>query len=276
MSLSSKQISQYSVIIDRIIATGDLETITTKQIRNGLQAEVEKDLNEYKIPIKELILKRFDKFSNSESAAPAPSSTAASKTSKESSVPWRAASTPLSFPDAPEDDEDTHPPPKKKLKKEAAAAVDSDAALAAKLQAQENTRSGRATRGGGAKVVKKRGATPKTKVKRKSSKKVGEEDDSDVLGSDGEPKEVVRKGGFHKEYLLSEPLADLVGTTQLSRPQAVKKIWEYIKANDLQNPADKRQIRCDERLQLVFKTDQVHMFTMNKLLGNHLYPTSEE
>ncbi len=62
---------------------------------------------------------------------------------------------------------------------------------------------------------------------------------------------------------------------QLSRPQVVKKIWEYIKARDLQDPADKRQILCDERMHAVFKSDRVHMFTMNKILGNQLYPVEE-
>lgn len=272
MSLPAEKVSQYSAIIDRIIATGDLETISTKQIRNGLQAAVDEDLGEYKIPIKQLILERFDKFHAApEAAAPAPASaTTSTKNSRESCVPSRAASTPISFPDAEEEYADSSPPPKKKLKKQA---VDSDAALAAKLQAQENTRS-RSTRGGGAKLVKKRAAAPKRK-REKSRKKVAEDDDSDVLGTDGEKKEVIRKGGFHKEYLLSAPLAELVGATQLSRPQAVKKIWEHIKAHDLQNPADKRQIRCDDRMQLIFKMDQVHMFTMNKLLGNHLYPLEE-
>jgi upstream activation factor subunit UAF30 len=62
---------------------------------------------------------------------------------------------------------------------------------------------------------------------------------------------------------------------QLSRPQVVKKIWEHIKANDLQDPSDKRQIRCDEPMQAVFKQDKVHMFTMNKLLGKQLYDVEE-
>ena len=55
----------------------------------------------------------------------------------------------------------------------------------------------------------------------------------------------------------------------------MKKIWEHIKASDLQNPSDKRLIRCDQKMQLVFKVDSVHMFTMNKLLGKHLYDVEE-
>lgn len=71
---------------------------------------------------------------------------------------------------------------------------------------------------------------------------------------------------------LSDPLADLLGEVQLSRPQTVKKIWEYVKARDLQDPSDRRQIRCDDAMRAVFKTDSVHMFTMNKILNQNLYP----
>lgn len=75
---------------------------------------------------------------------------------------------------------------------------------------------------------------------------------------------------------LSEPLSALLGETQLSRPQTVKKIWEYVKARDLQDPSDKRQIVCDDAMRAVFKTDRVHMFTMNKILNQNLYPVEEE
>jgi upstream activation factor subunit UAF30 len=74
---------------------------------------------------------------------------------------------------------------------------------------------------------------------------------------------------------LSEPLAAMLGEPQLSRPQTVKKIWEYVKARDLQDPKDKRQIQCDDAMRAVFKSDKVHMFTMNKLLAAHLYPVEE-
>lgn len=64
-------------------------------------------------------------------------------------------------------------------------------------------------------------------------------------------------------------------TKQLSRPQVVKKIWAYVKERDLQNPDDKRQIMCDDKLKAVFKQDSVHMFTMNKILSKQLYPIEE-
>jgi upstream activation factor subunit UAF30 len=74
---------------------------------------------------------------------------------------------------------------------------------------------------------------------------------------------------------LSAPLTALLGETQLSRPQTVKKIWEYIKAHDLQDPSDKRQILCDDAMRSVFKSDKVHMFTMNKILNQNLYAVDE-
>lgn len=56
----------------------------------------------------------------------------------------------------------------------------------------------------------------------------------------------------------------------------MKKLWEHIKAQDLQNPNDKRQIFCDEKMRAVFKHEKVDMFQMNKLVGSHLYPVDEE
>lgn len=80
---------------------------------------------------------------------------------------------------------------------------------------------------------------------------------------------------MQKPMHLSEPLAAMLGENQLSRPQTVKRIWAYVKERDLQEPTDKRQINCDEAMRAVFKSDKVHMFTMNKLLVQHLWPVEE-
>ena len=62
---------------------------------------------------------------------------------------------------------------------------------------------------------------------------------------------------------------------QLSRPQTVKRIWQYIREHELQDPKDGRQIRCDDAMRAVFKSDKVHMFTMNKVLNQNLYNPEE-
>jgi chromatin remodeling complex protein RSC6 len=69
----------------------------------------------------------------------------------------------------------------------------------------------------------------------------------------------------------SKDLAAIVGADPLPRPQVVSKMWEYIKANNLQNPANKREIVSDAKLKKVFDgRDSVTMFEMNKLISAHL------
>lgn len=52
--------------------------------------------------------------------------------------------------------------------------------------------------------------------------------------------------------------------------QVVKKMWEYIKANNLQNPKNKRKIILDDKLKKIFKPP-LDMFSMNKQLSKHVY-----
>ncbi|KAG0164606.1 hypothetical protein DFQ30_009714, partial [Apophysomyces sp. BC1015] len=62
----------------------------------------------------------------------------------------------------------------------------------------------------------------------------------------------------------------------LSRPEIVKKLWKYIKGNDLQDPADRRFILCDEKLKTIFDQDRVNSFGMNRDLSAHLTKKPEE
>ena len=68
----------------------------------------------------------------------------------------------------------------------------------------------------------------------------------------------------------SAELAAVVGSSPLARPAVVSKMWEYIKANNLQNPQNKREILADAKLEPVFGAKKVTMFEMNKHLARHL------
>ncbi len=68
----------------------------------------------------------------------------------------------------------------------------------------------------------------------------------------------------------SEDLAAVVGGGTMARGEVVSKVWEYIKANKLQNPDDGREILADDTLRKVFGKDKVTMFEMNKHLAQHL------
>lgn len=80
---------------------------------------------------------------------------------------------------------------------------------------------------------------------------------------------------FNAEHVLLEQLQAVVGGSRMSRPQVVKQMWVYIKEHDLQDQSDKRKVKCDEKLQALFRKNVVGMFEMNKLLGNHLYKDDE-
>ena len=79
-------------------------------------------------------------------------------------------------------------------------------------------------------------------------------------------------GGFNKELNLSKDLSAVcAGKPKLSRSQVVKALWVYIKANNLQNPENKREILCDKRFKKIMDgNDKVTMFSMNKYIGAHL------
>ncbi|TVV70998.1 SWIB/MDM2 domain-containing protein [Sphingomonas solaris] len=83
-------------------------------------------------------------------------------------------------------------------------------------------------------------------------------------------KDGTKVDGLHRPLQPSPELAAVVGDTPLSRSDVVSKLWEHIKANDLQNPADKREILADEKLEKVFGKPKVTMFEMNKLISPHL------
>jgi chromatin remodeling complex protein RSC6 len=68
----------------------------------------------------------------------------------------------------------------------------------------------------------------------------------------------------------SDELADVIGATPVARTEAVKLMWDYIKSNNLQNPANKRNILADAKLKKVFGKDEVTMFELTGLLGKHL------
>ncbi|MHB0922185.1 MAG: SWIB/MDM2 domain-containing protein, partial [Thiomonas delicata] len=65
-------------------------------------------------------------------------------------------------------------------------------------------------------------------------------------------------------------LAAIVGAAPLPRTEVIKKVWEHIKADGLQDPSNKRMINADVKLKPIFGKSQVSMFEMTKLLNAHL------
>lgn len=79
-----------------------------------------------------------------------------------------------------------------------------------------------------------------------------------------------KESAFKKALRPSAELARVIGAEPLPRTEATKKLWDYVKAHNLQNPANKRNILCDDKLKAVMGKGEVTMFEMTGLVGKHL------
>jgi DNA topoisomerase-3 len=68
----------------------------------------------------------------------------------------------------------------------------------------------------------------------------------------------------------SAALAAVIGAEPVARAQVIKKLWDYIKANNLQDATNKRAINADAKLLAVFGKPQVTMFELAGIVGKHL------
>jgi DNA topoisomerase-3 len=68
----------------------------------------------------------------------------------------------------------------------------------------------------------------------------------------------------------SDALAAVIGAEPVARTEVIKKLWDYIKAQGLQDAANKRAINADAKLLPVFGKPQVTMFELAGIVGKHL------
>lgn len=71
-------------------------------------------------------------------------------------------------------------------------------------------------------------------------------------------------------YHPDAALAAVIGSEAVARTEALKKLWDYIKAHNLQDPQDKRTIVADDKLRPVLGKDRAGMFELTGLIGPHL------
>ena len=126
------------------------------------------------------------------------------------------------------------------------------------------------------KVAKK--ATKKKVAKKATKKKVAKKATKKKAAKKATKKKVAKKAkaktkrkpnaAFMKPLTPSKELAEVVGSKPLPRTEVVKKLWEYIKKNNLQDDKNRRNINADEKLKPVFGGKKtVSMFEMTRDLG---------
>jgi upstream activation factor subunit UAF30 len=113
------------------------------------------------------------------------------------------------------------------------------------------------------KAPAKKKAAPKKAAKKAAPKKA--------------PKKAAKKksarkpnAAFMTPLTLSDALAKVVGSKPLPRTEIIKKIWVYIKKNDLQDKKNRRMINADANLKPIFVKDQISMFEMAGALNKHV------
>ncbi|MDR2461876.1 MAG: hypothetical protein LBD05_01605 [Mycoplasmataceae bacterium] len=75
---------------------------------------------------------------------------------------------------------------------------------------------------------------------------------------------------FAKPLTPSANLASVIGSSALPRTEAVKKMWDYIKKNKLQDSKNKRNINADAKLKPLFGKPQITMFELTSIISKNL------
>jgi len=101
--------------------------------------------------------------------------------------------------------------------------------------------------------------TPYIKKKGKASKK----------GTKEKTTKTKKKTSNQPKYKISKELSKIVGEGEFSRPDVTKKIWEYIKAHNLQDPTNKRKIIPDEALSKIIGKEPIDMMKLASFLSKH-------
>jgi DNA topoisomerase-1 len=114
--------------------------------------------------------------------------------------------------------------------------------------------------------IKKLKATRKGSEEKTSSKKK-------AVKKESSKKKTTQKESTRKqpEVKVSKELAAIIGASEMSRGEVIKKLWDYIKAHHLQDPQDKRLIVPDESLSKVFGTQEgVNMMKIAGIINKHI------
>ena len=118
-----------------------------------------------------------------------------------------------------------------------------------------------------AKKAAKKKAAPKKAAKKSAPKKAAKKSVKKAA------KKSARKpnAAFMAALTASPSLAAVIGATPMPRTQMIKKIWDYIKKNKLQDSKNRRMINADEKLLALFAgKKQISMFDLAKIVSKHV------
>jgi chromatin remodeling complex protein RSC6 len=118
----------------------------------------------------------------------------------------------------------------------------------------------------------KKAATKKTAAKKAPAKKTAAKAAPKTATKKSAAKKSTRKpnAAFMAPLQPDDTLASVVGSKPLPRTEIVKKVWDHIKKNNLQDKNNRRMINADEKTRTLFGKDQISMFDLAKIVNNHI------
>ena len=126
-----------------------------------------------------------------------------------------------------------------------------------------------------AKAAKK--AAPKKAAKKAAPKKAAAKKAAPKKAAKkAAPKKAAKKSArkpnaaFMAPLTVSSTLQEVIGNKPMPRTEIVKKIWDYIKKNGLQDKKNRRMINADEKLKPIFGKAQISMFELAKAVNNQV------
>ncbi|MBO9681595.1 MAG: hypothetical protein J7502_02780 [Flavisolibacter sp.] len=133
-----------------------------------------------------------------------------------------------------------------------------------------------------AKAAKKAAKKTTKKAAKKAPAKAAKKSTKKAAPKKAAPKKVAKKAApkkksarkpnaaFMAPLTPSATLAEVVGSKPMPRTEVVKKIWDYIKKNGLQDKNNRRMINADAKLKPIFGKDQISMFELAKIVNKHV------
>ncbi|KAF9291648.1 hypothetical protein BGZ68_002968 [Mortierella alpina] len=296
----------YRPKVTELISKADITTVTARNIRKQIEAITNSSLDHVKRDFDNMVMEIYEKITddieravlNGTQAAGAPQQQQQQQPPPQAGFVSGFALPPTSYVPPP-------PPPAAKPAPAPSPSdesedddSDSDASEASYSSLDEETgrkrKKPQLTKDKAAKAESKKKRELQAKARAKKlkvkSKKVKDEEKESKTKSKVKRKQPVNEDGtpkvnpFNRPMVISDKLAEVIGQAgsigpsgriEMSRPEVVKQLWVYIKANSLQLENDKRVIACDEKLKTLFGQEQVNCFSMNKYLSSHLSKADE-
>ncbi len=122
------------------------------------------------------------------------------------------------------------------------------------------------------KASKKAAKKAPKKAAKKAAKKVAKKAPKKAAPKKAAKKKSARKpnAAFMAPLTLSPGLSEVLGSKSLPRTEIIKKIWDYVKKNGLQDKVNRRMINADAKLRPIFGKDQISMFELAKVVNNNV------